>query len=126
MPRCIDRARCFPGGTAARRAAPDSSRPTLPAIPTLESRLLLSAGTSITEFHLPTDPTRHYDPAWMAAGPDGNLWFGGAGPPFTVFRMTTAGVFSAFDVPKIRQGISENSYGAFAAGPDGNVWFGNQ
>jgi len=91
----------------------------------LEGRLLLSG--SIAEFHLPVYPPHpnEYDPSRIAAGPDGNLWFGGAGPPFTIDRITPAGAMTEFTLPQIQPGIDANSYGGIAAGHDGNVWFGN-
>lgn len=91
----------------------------------LENRVLLSG--SITEFHLPIylPNPNEYDPARIAAGPDGNLWFGGAGPPFTIDRITPAGIITEFPLPRIQTGIDVNSYGGAAAGQDGNVWFSN-
>src|SRR5690348_2434791 len=91
----------------------------------LENRLLLSG--SITEFHLPVyaPNPNEYDPARIAAGPDGNLWFGGAGPPFTIDRITPDGLITPFTLPRIQPGIDVNSYGGVAAGHDGNVWFSN-
>src|SRR5438270_4819915 len=88
------------------------------AVEALEGRIHFAA-TSITEFPLPLYvPAPHeFAPARMAVGADGNLWFGGNGPPFTMDRITPSGVITEFNVPKIPAGISENSYGAVAAGP---------
>ena len=47
-------------------------------------------------------------------GPDGNLWFGGAG---TIARMSTAGVVTTFADPAI--GFVQD----ITVGPDGALWF---
>ncbi len=50
----------------------------------------------------------------VAAGPDGNVWFGGG--DLGMINPTT-GAISVFPLP------SGSSAGAVAAGPDGNLWF---
>jgi streptogramin lyase len=69
----------------------------------------------VTEFPLPG--SRCGGAAYIAAGPDGNLWF-------TEFcdtrigRITTAGVVTEFSIPTSGSGPL-----GIAAGPDGNLWF---
>ncbi len=56
-------------------------------------------------------------PEYIAAGPDGNLWFTEIASN-KIGRVTPAGVVTEFAVP------TANSYPAgIAAGPDGNLWF---
>jgi virginiamycin B lyase len=54
-------------------------------------------------------------PAALAAGPDGNLWFGA--DLGTIGRLTTSGQVAFFRLPDTTAGIS-----ALAAGPGGAVW----
>jgi len=68
-------------------------------------------GQSATEFKIPYAST---EPEGIAAGPDGNLWFGdylGGG----IVRMTPAGIFTKFPT---------SPFGAMdvTSGPDGNLW----
>jgi streptogramin lyase len=61
------------------------------------------------------------NPTYIAAGPDGNLWFtefsGNA-----IGRITLAGVVTEFTV-----GMSANARATgITAGPDGNIWFAEQ
>jgi virginiamycin B lyase len=68
----------------------------------------------VTEFPLPNPGSQ---PAVIAPGPDGNLWFT-EGLGNRIGRITTAGVITEFVVP------TASSYPAgIAAGPDGNLWF---
>src|SRR2546422_282714 len=72
------------------------------------------AARRITEYPLPTRPSAPY---WIAAGPDGNLWFTEIDGN-KVERITTGGVVTEYPVPTVGgwlQGIT--------AGPDGNLWF---
>ena len=81
----------------------------------LEERCLLS----ITEFPLPAYPNGGTGPAGIAAGPDGNLWFGMTynGGYIGMISPTTDAIteFPLDNVSDFAEGI--------AAGPDGNVWF---
>jgi hypothetical protein len=68
----------------------------------------------ITEFPIPTIGSA---PFWIAAGPDGNLWF----TEFrgnSIGRITTGGVITEFLVPTMN-----SSPGLITLGPDGNLWF---
>ena len=69
----------------------------------------------ITEFPLPT-ALAFGIPGAIAAGPDGNVWFG---EPRVgqIGRITPAGVITEFAVPSGGQ-----AYG-ITAGPDDNLWF---
>jgi virginiamycin B lyase len=75
---------------------------------------------SIAEFPLPTADSF---PLWIAAGPDGNLWFteycffDKCGPN-NIGRITTDGVITEFSIP-----TAGSAPFAIAAGPDGNLWF---
>jgi streptogramin lyase len=69
---------------------------------------------AITEFPLPHPVS---DPAGIAAGSDGNLWFP-ENASSKIGRMTTAGVVVDFPLPTTPSGPKE-----IAAGPDGNLWF---
>jgi virginiamycin B lyase len=53
-------------------------------------------------------------PTDIVTGPDGNLWYQGAGK---IGRITPAGVVTGFAVPSGSQG----NY--ICVGPDGNIWF---
>ena len=54
----------------------------------------------------------------MAAGPDGNVWFGELDATrHTVGRVTPAGVIKEFPVPATNSGIS-----SVVTGPDGRIW----
>ena len=80
--------------------------------PGLEPR---AAGQSITEFPIPTAGS---NPAFIAAGPDGALWFTEGVNANKIGRITTAGSFTEFGIPTAGSG----SYG-IVAGPDGALWF---
>src|SRR5258705_152010 len=57
-------------------------------------------------------------PAAIAAGPDGNLWFTEQGGN-RIGRITPAGVVTEFSA-----GITAGAaLAGIAAGPDGNLWF---
>lgn len=73
----------------------------------------------------PAHPTREFflaepsgRPLWIAAGPDGNLWFTDDGP--FIWRITLAGQISKFGP----FGTDEDpiSFGDLTTGPDGNLW----
>lgn len=72
----------------------------------------------ITMFPLPSGQAPNY----VAAGPDGKVWFTITGltvPTGGVGKSTLDGAISEFAVPG---GALDSPYG-IAAGPDGNVWF---
>ncbi len=85
------------------------------------NRIILGKVTTagaVTEIRLrvPAPPRLHYRRTeTIAAGPDGNLWFGEAN---AVGRSTTTGEVTSFALPA---GASAPT--AMAAGPDGNIWF---
>jgi virginiamycin B lyase len=69
----------------------------------------------ITEFMIPTSGSQ---PAAIAAGPDGALWFTEEDGN-KIGRITTAGVITnEFTVP-----TSNSRPNGIAAGPDGALWF---
>lgn len=57
------------------------------------------------------------DPAGIASGPDGNIWFteNNAG---MIGRVTLAGVVTEFSIPTASSGPT-----SIVTGPDGNLWF---
>jgi virginiamycin B lyase len=67
----------------------------------------------ITEYPV---PTVNSDPAGIAAGPDGALWF--TESINKIGRITTAGVITEYPMPT----AGSSAYG-IAAGPDGALWF---
>jgi streptogramin lyase len=74
----------------------------------------IARGQIVTEFPVLTATSQ---PAFMAAGPDGNLWF----TEFVgnnIGRITTAGVVAEFPILTASSGPYE-----IAVGPDGNLWF---
>src|SRR5579859_1106284 len=80
------------------------------------------AGT-LSVLHVPAPYTL---PGSITLGPDGNLWFpaiaygnfGASNPSGAIGRLTPAGAFTMFPLPK------SNSYPVqIAVGPDGNLWF---
>ena len=73
----------------------------------------LSAQT-ITEFPLPAGS----NPAGIATGPDGNLWFTEFTVNPKVGRITTAGAVTEFPLPR-----PDATPSGIVAGPDGNLWF---
>ena len=82
---------------------------------------------AVTEFAVP-DPAGQFfnNPAGIAAGPDGDVWFGWAGPIGSgqvqsfIGQMTPAGAFHFFPVSPI--GVND-LISSLAAGVDGNLWF---
>ena len=84
-------------------------------------RIILGKVTTagaVTEMPLrvPAPPLlRYHRTETIAAGPDGNLWFGEAN---AVGRSTTTGEVTSFALPA---GASAPT--AITAGPDGNIWF---
>ena len=59
------------------------------------------------------------DPAFIAPGPDGNLWFTDVGSTKAIGRITPGGQITEFS-----SGLNAGSDPAFIApGPDGNLWF---
>src|SRR5258705_9559905 len=85
----------------------------------LASLCLLSGGAKaqvVTEFSVGI--TAGAQPAAIAAGPDGNLWFTEQGGN-RIGRITPAGVVTEFSA-----GITAGAaLAGIAAGPDGNLWF---
>jgi len=73
----------------------------------LSSLPALAAAGTVTEFNVPGGVFG------ITAGPDGNLWFTGAG---TIGRITPSSTITLFPVPG-------SAPGAITAGPDGNLWF---
>jgi streptogramin lyase len=74
---------------------------------------------TITEYAIPM-PSQ---PGWIAAGPDGNLWFTHQSTaPSAVSKITPAGT------PVNRYNVSTTNIGprGIAPGPDGNVWYAKQ
>jgi streptogramin lyase len=71
---------------------------------------------AVTEFPLADGS----GPGGIAAGPDGNLWFGLSGSN-KIGRITTTGVITEFPVPTASSGP-----GSIAAGADGNLWFAEE
>ncbi len=69
---------------------------------------------TITEFPIPTANARVN---FIAAGPDGALWFTEKSGN-KIGRITTSGVITEFTIP-----TAISSPGGIAAGPDGNLWF---
>jgi streptogramin lyase len=69
---------------------------------------------SITEFNILPATSRPY---WVAAGPDGNLWFTDYATN-RIGRVTMAGAVTEFPVPTTDSGPN-----GITAGPDGNLWF---
>lgn len=65
----------------------------------------------ITEF---TVPASVYGPTYIAAGPDGNLWFSAV---TQIGKITVSGTITEYPLAQgaVAQGLT--------AGPDGNVWF---
>ena len=72
---------------------------------------------AFTEFPIPTASSSPYG---IAAGPDGNLWFGEPNSS-RIGRITTAGVITEFSVPPTNEFLARPE--GIAAGPDGNPWF---
>ena len=62
-------------------------------------------------------PTPGSYPFFIAAGPDGNLWFTENGTN-QIGKITTAGTITEYAVPTSNSGPS-----GITGGPDGNVWF---
>jgi streptogramin lyase len=83
-----------------------ASKPNLPA-----------AVGDISEYTVPT--TTQGDPYFIAAGPDGNLWFTDD-INNQVAKVTTSGAATAYRVPTQGGGLA-----GIVAGPDGNLWFAN-
>src|SRR5206468_2204366 len=69
----------------------------------------------ISEYTIPT--TTQGDPAFVAPGPDRNLWITDNSNN-QVAKVTTSGGFTGFPSPTANSGP-----GGIAAGPDGNLWF---
>src|SRR5438874_556995 len=65
-------------------------------------------------------PTAYGRPAWIAAGPDGNLWFTEYSGN-KIGRITTGGVITEFPIPT---GVSVPT--GIASGPDGAMWFSEE
>jgi streptogramin lyase len=71
----------------------------------------------ISEYTIPT--TTQGDPAYIAPGPDGNLWFTDTFNS-QVVKVTTSGAATAYRVPGGCCGLL-----GIVAGPDGNLWLAN-
>jgi streptogramin lyase len=69
-----------------------------------------------TEYQI---PTAQGDPQYIAAGPDGALWFTEYSSR-KIGRITTSGVFTEYTQPPQSQGSAP---WGIAAGPDGAMWF---
>src|ERR1700724_579459 len=74
----------------------------------------VARGQVVTEF---TIPTANSTPSFIAAGPDGNLWFTEVSRD-KIGRITTAGVITEFAITT----ANSQPFG-IATGPDGNLWF---
>jgi virginiamycin B lyase len=82
---------------------------------TMMAPAALALSGKIREFAVPTADSR---PAFITAGPDGNLWFTEA-LANKIGRISTAGVVTGeFAVP-----TAGSSPQGITAGPDGNLWF---
>ena len=75
----------------------------------------ITTGGTVTNF----TGTGISEPVWIAAGPDGALWFTNEGND-SIGRITTGGTVTNFT----GTGISEPQ--VIAAGPDGALWFTNE
>jgi streptogramin lyase len=76
----------------------------------------VAQAATITEFPL---PVANRQPAGIAAGPDGNVWFTESANPGAIGRITPTGTISSFST-----GLTTNSDPlGIAAGADGNLWF---
>jgi uncharacterized protein (TIGR03437 family) len=92
-------------------------RSTLPLVlllPALWIARPVAAQTVITEFPLPTVAA---EPAMIARGPDGNLWFTES-KANKIGVITPQGLFQEFAIP-----TPGSTPSAITAGPDGNLWF---
>jgi streptogramin lyase len=76
--------------------------------------LTLVSAQTITEFPLPAAQS---NPFFIAAGPDGNLWFTEFSFNPKVARITVAGTVSEFPTSH------DVAPAGIAVGPDGNLWF---
>ncbi len=102
------------GLTIDRRQGAARRRGRTPCLESLESRRLLS-NTSITDF---ATPTAAAGPVYVAAGPDGNLWFTELSVDKVGMINPTSHVTTDILLPTAAaepEGIT--------AGPDGNLWF---
>jgi len=75
---------------------------------------------AITEFPV---PTANSDPAWITAGPDGNLWFTEWGASKIGMINPATHAITEFPVPT---GKTNPYLRGISAGPDGNLWFTEQ
>jgi streptogramin lyase len=75
-----------------------------------------SDGKAIDRFAISTTET--VLPGEMAAGPDGNVWFGEiSGERHSVGRVTPAGIVTEFVIP-----ATNASTNSIVTGPDGRIW----
>jgi streptogramin lyase len=95
-----------------------SGRPAVAGLVILAAGLVLPSGNALaaaadfTEYPI---PTANSGVAFIAAGPDGNLWFIERGNQ--VAKVTTSGAFTEYPIP------TASSYPwNIAAGADGNIW----
>jgi streptogramin lyase len=84
--------------------------------------LIVSGGSAtaatgdVTEYAVPTGNS---SPGYIAAGPDGNLWFTEQSASGNkVAKVTTTGAFTEYPLPDLNQLPA-----GIVAGPDGNLWF---
>src|SRR5437870_5655210 len=68
---------------------------------------------AITEYPIPTASSLSF---YIAAGPDGNIWFTESGT-YKVAKVTRVGIVTEYALP------SGTSPQGIVAGPDGNLWF---
>jgi streptogramin lyase len=61
-------------------------------------------------------------PTFIAAGPEGNLWFSDDGSEPAIGRITPSGTITEFAI-SAHGGNAESQPTAIALGPDGNIWF---
>ena len=80
----------------------------------LSDALPALAQPTITEYPLPTASS---SAAWIARGPDGNLWFTEYATNM-VAKITTSGVITEYSIPTPNSGPA-----GLTVGPDGNLWF---
>ena len=85
----------------------------------------LTTSGAFTEYNVPTTKLapglslmRDMGPNYLAAGPDGKLWFSNF---WNLDSVTTKGIFSQYVIPA-PEGHFSQVY-AIAAGPDGALWF---
>jgi virginiamycin B lyase len=81
-----------------------------------------AAAQNITEFPV---PTLNSAPSFIAAGPDGALWFTEPNAN-QIGRITTAGVVTEFPLPASGIPAAPSRPAGIVTGPDGALWFTDQ